>query len=184
MSRFNIPSKDQVSESNQAIFEDLEKGLGFVPNLYAYYAKSDSGLADYLAFQNRASSLSKKEKEIINLVVSEINGCGYCLSAHTVVAGMNGFTPEQISEIRTGSANFDDKQNALARFVHAVTTNRGQVSNDAKEAFFNAGYTEENLIDVVFNIADKTVSNLIHNITQFEIDFPLAPGVETLAVPA
>jgi len=52
------------------------------------------------------------------------------------------------------------------------------VSDSAKEAFFNAGYTEENLIDVVFNIADKTVSNLIHNLTQFEIDFPIAEGVE------
>lgn len=39
MSKFNIPTKSEVSEANQAIFENLEKNLGFVPNLYAYYAK-------------------------------------------------------------------------------------------------------------------------------------------------
>jgi len=178
MSKFTIPTRSEVSENNQAIFDSVEKAVGFVPNLYAYYAKSDTALGDYLAFQNRASSLSKKEKEIVNLVVSQVNGCGYCLSAHTAIAGMNGFTPEQILEIRQGTAEFDAKQNVLAQFVLETTKNRGQVSESAKQAFFDAGYTEENLIDVVFNIADKTVSNLIHNLTQFEIDFPIAEGVE------
>ncbi len=178
MQKFNVPTKSEVSEKNQEIFTSLEKSLGFVPNLYAYYAKSDSGLSDYLAFQNRPSSLSKKEKEIINLVVSQFNSCGYCLSAHTVIAGMNGFSPEQIIELRKGTASFDDKQNILAQFVLEIVSKKGQVSTSAKEIFFNAGYTEENLIDVVFNIADKTVSNFIHNIAQFEIDFPLAQGVE------
>ena len=55
MQRFNIPTRDEVSENNQAIFDNLQKGLGFVPNLYAYYAKNDTALGDYLALQNRKS---------------------------------------------------------------------------------------------------------------------------------
>ena len=49
MEKFKVPSRAEVSESNQGIFDNLEKGLGFVPNLYAYYAKNDTALADYLA---------------------------------------------------------------------------------------------------------------------------------------
>ncbi len=94
--QFNVPTKNEVSENNQAIFSQLEKGLGFVPNLYATYAHNDTALGDYLALQNRKSTLTAKEREVINLVVSQINECAYCLAAHTALGKMNGFTDEQI----------------------------------------------------------------------------------------
>lgn len=181
MSQFSVPTKSEVSERNQAIFDNVEQSLGFVPNLYAYYAKNETALSDYLNFQNRDTSLSKKEKEVINLVVSQYNNCQYCLAAHTAIAGMNGFTPEQIMEIRTGRANFDSKLNALAQFALATVENRGQVNPNSKEAFFGGGYTEANLIDVVLNIGDKIVSNYIHNIADFPIDFPAAPALDAVA---
>ena len=178
MSNFKIPTRDEVTPANQAIFDNLKSGLGFVPNLYAFYAKNETALGDYLAFQNRKSTISKKEKEVVNLVVSEYNGCSYCTSAHTVIGGLNGFTDEQILELRKGSASFDSKLNALANFVLSAVENRGKASEGAKAAFFEAGYNEANLIDVVLNIGDKTVSNFIHNIADFAIDFPLAPSLE------
>ena len=179
MSKFQIPTKDQVTADNQAIFDKLQAGLGFVPNLYAYFAKNDTALGDYLALQNRKSTLKAKEREIINLVVSQYNGCRYCQSAHTVLGGMNGFTPEQILEIRGGTASFDSKLDALARFTLSVSANRGKATEEAKDAFFAAGYTEANLIDTVVVIGDKIISNYIHNLTGFEIDFPIAPELET-----
>ena len=66
MSNFTIPTRDEVSENNQAIFDKLHGMIGFVPNLYAYYAHNETALADYLALQNRKSSLRAKEREIIN----------------------------------------------------------------------------------------------------------------------
>ncbi|OYU80742.1 MAG: alkylhydroperoxidase [Flavobacterium sp. BFFFF1] len=171
---FTVPTRDQVSENNQAIFDNLHKMIGFVPNLYAYYAHSETALADYLALQNRKSSLTGKEREIINLVTSQINGCRYCQSAHSVFAKFSGLTEDQILEIRKGSASFDAKLNALVQFTASVVENRGRATEAAKEAFFNAGYNEANLIDAVIIIGDKTISNYLHNITGLEIDWPLA----------
>jgi len=179
MSKFQVPTKNEVSVDNQAIFDKLQGGLGFVPNLYAYYAKNDTALADYLALQNRKSTLKAKEREVINLVVSQYNGCRYCQSAHTVLGGMNGFNDDQILEIRKGTASFDAKLDALARFTLSVAANRGNASEAAKDAFFAAGYTEANLIDVVIVIGDKTISNYIHNLAGFAIDFPVAPELES-----
>ena len=179
MSRFNIPTKEEVSPNNQAIFDQLQNSLGFVPNLFAYYAKNETALADYLALQNRKSTLKTKEREVINLVVSQFNGCRYCQSAHTAIGKMNGFSEDQILEIRGGEAGFDAKLDALAQFTLAVLENRGKAPEAAKEVFFNAGYTEANLIDVVVVIGDKTISNFIHNLADFAIDFPLAPELET-----
>ena len=182
MQNFQVPQRSEVSEANQGIFDNLQNSLGFVPNLYAYYAKNDTALADYLALQNRKSTLSKKEREVVNLVVSQSNGCQYCLSAHTVLGGLNGFTPDQILELRTGKASFDTKLDALASFTKAVADGRGNVDESIKEQFFAAGYTEANLIDVVINIGDKVISNYIHNLAGFAIDFPAAPALETQSV--
>lgn len=178
MTQFNVPTRNEVTANNQSIFDQLEKGLGFVPNLYAYFAKNDTALGDYLALQNRKSTLRAKEREVINLVVSQFNGCRYCQSAHTVLGGMNGFSEDQILEIRKGTASFDAKLDALAKFTLLVTENKGQVSNEAKDAFFAAGYSEVNMIDVVVIIGDKIISNYIHNLADFAIDFPIAPELK------
>ena len=175
MENFSIPTKNEVSESNQAIFTNLEKALGFVPNLYAYYGKSETALADYLALQNRKSSLKAKEREVVNLITSQINGCRYCQSAHTALGKMNGFTDEQILELRKGNASFDSKLDALVKFTASVVKNKGNATQESKDAFFAAGYSEVNMIDVVIVVGDKIISNYIHNLTGFAIDFPLAP---------
>ncbi|OIN56047.1 carboxymuconolactone decarboxylase family protein [Arsenicibacter rosenii] len=175
MSAFSVPSREEVSANNQAIFDNLKKSLGFVPNLYAYYAKNETALGDYLSFQNRKSTLRAKEREVINLATSQINGCRYCQSAHTALAKMNGFSDDQILELRKGTASFDAKLDALVKLTVSIVENKGRASTDTKQAFFNAGYTEANLIDVVFVVGDKIISNYIHNLTSFSIDFPLAP---------
>lgn len=178
MQTFNIPTKADVNETNQGIFNNLESKIGFVPNLYAFYAHNETALGDYLALQNRKSTLKAKEREVINLVVSELNGCRYCQSAHTAIGKMNGFTDEQILEIRSGSASFDSKLDALAKFTQAVAAQKGNVNDQDKEAFFSAGYDIANMIDVVMIIGDKIISNYIHNLTDFAIDFPLAPELQ------
>jgi len=178
MTTFNVPTREEVTENNQAIFDNLKKGLGFVPNIYATYAYSETALGDYLALQNRKSTLSTKEREVINLVVSQINDCRYCQSAHTAIGKMNGFSDEQILEIRSGSAPFDSKLDALAKFVKSVTINRGKPDANTVEEFFAAGYNKANLVDVVIVIGDKMMTNFLHGITQIPIDFPLAEELD------
>jgi uncharacterized peroxidase-related enzyme len=178
MTKFTVPSRSEVSENNQAIFDNLQKGLGFVPNLYATFGYSQNGLGNYLTLQNAKSSLSKKEREVINLVVSQVNDCIYCLSAHTALGKMNGFTDDQILEIRSGEAAFNAKYDALAHFVKETTENKGRPSAKSVDAFFAAGYTNENLIDVLIIIGDKIISNYLHGITQIPVDFPLAQPLE------
>jgi len=177
-----VPQRDQVSENNQAIFDQLQKGLGFVPNLYATYAHSNTALGDYLNLQNRKTTLTSKEKEIVNLVVSQVNECAYCLAAHTAIGKMNGFTDEQILEIRTGAAAFNAKYDALAKFVKNITINRSKPDQALLEGLFEAGYNKENLVDIIVLIGDKTISNFLHGATQIPVDFPAAPELDTVTV--
>jgi AhpD family alkylhydroperoxidase len=179
--QFSVPTRDQVAPTNQAIFDKLHHALGFVPNLYATIAYSDHGLERYLAYQNAKTTLTNKEKEAVNLVVSQENNCVYCQSAHTVLGKMNGFTDDQLMDIRWGRSD-NPKLHALVKLAADITRNRGRASDSAVQGFFDQGYTNENLIDLILQVSDKTAMNYLHNLTQIPVDFPLAPALETPAV--
>jgi uncharacterized peroxidase-related enzyme len=177
MVTFEVPSREQVSPNNQAIFDHMQSAFGMVPNLYATFALNETALADYLALQNRKSTLSAKEREVINLVVSQVNDCKYCVPAHTAVAKMHGFTDEQVLEIRRAQVSFDAKFDALAKFVKETTVNRGRPSEHAAEGLFEAGYDKANVVDIMMIIGDKIISNYLHNFTQIPVDWPAVPKI-------
>ncbi|MEZ7507109.1 carboxymuconolactone decarboxylase family protein [Flavobacterium sp. Arc2] len=174
MSNFNVPTRDEVSKNDQAIFDNLEKSIGFVPNIYASMGHSKNALGSYMKFLGAATSLNNKEKEVVNLAVSQINGCRYCQAAHTATGKMNGFTDDQIIELRKGEASWDNKTNVLAQTAQRIAATNGQIGADSLSAFHAAGYTKENLVDLIIAIGIITVTNLLHNVTEVPIDFPLA----------
>jgi len=175
MKTIPVPAYAQVSPANQALFDSLKKSLGMVPNLYATFAHSEHALGNYLALQSGKSSLSAKARELINLVVSQVNACEYCLAAHTAIGKMTGYTDAQILEIRRGRASFDARLDALARLVRNIASERGHADPALVQAFFDAGWTEGNLVDAIVVIGDKTVTNYLHGTTQVPVDFPPAP---------
>ncbi|WP_405610268.1 carboxymuconolactone decarboxylase family protein [Polaribacter sp. Asnod1-A03] len=182
MSTFNVPTKNEVSENNQAIFNQLEKGLGFVPNLYASFAHSETALGNFLAIGQGKTSFSAKEKEVINLAVSQVNECVYCLSAHTAIGKMNGFTEDQILELRTGNASFDSKLDALSKFAKSVAINRGAATAETVENFYAAGYTKGSLADAILLIGEITITNYFHKTTEVPVDFPVAQSLEIATI--
>lgn len=180
MSTFNVPSREEVSEKNQVIFDNLEKAVGFVPNLYATYAYSENALENYLNLSNAKTSLTAKQKEVVNLAVSQVNNCTYCLSAHTAIGKMNGFSDNEILELRAGVASFDSKLDALAGLAKNLTENRGGTDTAVVEKFFNQGWTKENLVDTIVLVGDKTISNYLHKTTNVPVDFPAVQPLEVI----
>ena len=172
MNTVNVPTTRKSRPSTKRCLTSLHKGLGFVPNLYATLAHSETALGTYLALQNAKSSLNAKEREVINLVVSQFNDCHYCLAAHTALGKMHGFSDAQIIEIRRGAASFDPKLDALARVVRSVTLERGHPDLALVQAFFAAGWTEANLVDALVVVGDKMVSNFLHGATQIPAPTP------------
>lgn len=177
MNNFPVPIRDQVSPANQALFDNLKGAVGFVPNLYATIAYSEGALGRYLAFQGAKTSLSNKEKEVVNLVVSELNGCRYCQSAHTAIGKMNGFSEEEILALRGGHST-NAKHDALVKLAAEVTEHKGRVTPATLDAFYAAGYDKSNLVDVVMQVSDKIATNYLHNLTEVAIDFPEAAELQ------
>ena len=174
---FEIPQREQMSANNLPVYDAIVNSVGFMPNLFATLGLSDNALNRYISFQNDKSSLTNKEKEAINLIVSEVNDCNYCRSAHTAIGKMNGFTDAEALEIRSGKASFDKKLNAIVKLSQDIVNTRGKINTKYLELFFNEGYNKGNLVDVILQIGEKTITNYLHNITQIAIDFPEVPNL-------
>ena len=65
----------------------------------------------------------------------------------------------------------------MAKLAAAIIVNRGSVQDETLNNFYAAGYNNENLIDVIVAVGEKTITNFLHKVTNIPIDFPLAPTI-------
>ncbi|WP_291131679.1 carboxymuconolactone decarboxylase family protein [Flavobacterium sp. UBA7682] len=178
MKKIKVPSRKEVSPKNQLIFDEFQDSIGFVPNIHATLAYSDTALENYMRLSKAETSLSYKERESINLIVSQVNNSKYCIAAHSHFSNRNGFTKKEILEIRNGHNSFDPKLDILIKLTKEIAETKGKINPEAIENFLKAGYTMGKVIDIVICIADKMITNYIHNITQIAVDFPQAPELK------
>ncbi|MCF2446658.1 carboxymuconolactone decarboxylase family protein [Dyadobacter sp. CY345] len=173
MKTIQVPGYDQVRPEAQLLFDQLKKQLGKVPNLYAAMGYSASTLKGFLDFENALSKsvFTPKEREAINLVVSEVNSCNYCLAAHTMIGTMKGFTNDEILGFRNADAA-NSKLNTVLHLAKSITENKGAADQSLIEDFFNAGYNEAALVELVGLITAKIFTNYIYALTSVPIDFP------------
>lgn len=184
MRTFDVPTREQVAPAAQGIFDNLQKQIGMVPNLYATIGYSANALESYLGFQGAQAkgSFNAKEREAVFLVVSQVNGCAYCQAAHTALGKMNGFSEEETIELRQGKSQ-DARLNAIVALAADITASHGKPAEANVENFFLQGFDNAALIDLIALVADKTLANYVHNITQVPVDFPAArPIDESVAV--
>lgn len=178
MVAIEMPRMETVSETNRNYVAYFEKRLGHIPNLFLSMMHSEHAFRTYYHFQGRKTSLNVREREVVSLVVAQCNGSLYCLSAHTMIAKLNGFSDEEIMQLRNGKADFDAKLNALAQLVKIVAENRGYHIAAELDSFFDMGYTDEHLIDLLHTMGENYISNLTAKTLQVPIDFPLAPALD------
>ena len=129
MSRITTPAREAVPEASKPILDAVEKQLGVVPNMFRVFALSPAALAGLTGLNGAlGKALDVKTRERIALAVAQVNGCDYCLSAHTYLAlNLAKITPEDAALARQGRS-IDPRADAAVQFAQAVTQKRGQVS--------------------------------------------------------
>lgn len=172
---------EEANENSQAIFNAIKSKIGMLPNLYATMGVSDKLLGGFLAFTEtlKSGEFTNKEYEAIALATSQANECAYCISAHTALGKMNGFTEEETLLLRSNQI-LDPKLNALVTLVSEVVNIKGHPSQNALDNFFSAGYTKTAFAELLGAVALTTITNNIYHNGGFEIDFPKAQNIEQL----
>ena len=172
-----VPHKENLNPNSQSILEVVQSKMGKIPNLYAtigYSSSSLKAMLDTEATLATDSSFSAKEREAINLIVSQVNNCDYCLAAHTMIGKMRGFTEQETILIR--NAQFSEaKLNAVILLAQSITANKGNAEQAFLDGFFAADYDEKALVELIALITLRSFANYVFAITKIPVDFPKAP---------
>lgn len=176
MSRLPIPATiEDAPAQSQSLLEAVKKQLGVVPNLFRLVANSPAALQGYLGLSGALAkgTLPAATRERIALAVAEVNGCDYCLSAHTYIGkNLAKLDDAEITANRNGASN-DPVADAAVRFAVKVAQARGHVSDEDVRAVKLAGYDDAQVIEIVQHVALNTWTNYINEVAKTEIDFPV-----------
>ena len=176
MSRLHTPANIEAAPAASHTFlQAVNKMLGSVPNLFRLVSNSPAALEGYLGMSGALSkgTLPAATRERIALAVAEVNGCNYCLSAHTYLGkNMAKLDDAEITANRNGSSN-DMKAAAAVKFAVKVAKERGHVSDTDVKAVKDAGYDDAQVIEIVQHVALNTWTNYINEVAKTEIDFPV-----------
>ncbi|RDJ21825.1 carboxymuconolactone decarboxylase family protein [Bosea caraganae] len=173
-----IPTPATIADApaaSQPLLEAVNKQLGVVPNLFRLVSNSPAALEGYLGLSAALGKgkLPAPTRERIALAVAEINGCNYCLSAHTYLGkNLAKLDDAEITANRSGASN-DPKADAAVRFAAKIVRERGALGADDVEAVRLAGYDDAQIIEIVLHVALNTWTNYVNEVFQTEIDFPL-----------
>ena len=176
MSRLPTPASIETSPAAaQPMLQAVKKQLGVVPNLFRLVGTSPVALEGYLGLNGALAkgALEAPTRERIALAVAEVNGCDYCLSAHSYLGkNLAKLSDTEIAANRGGGSS-DPKADAAVRFAVKLVHARGHVSDVDLQAVRQAGYSDAQVIEIVLHVALNTLTNYVNEVARTEIDFPV-----------
>ncbi|QWT21632.1 peroxidase-related enzyme [Bacillus sp. NP157] len=176
MSRFTTPATiEDAPEASRPLLTAVKKQLGVVPNMFRLIGNSPAALEGYLGMNGALAkgALPAPTRERIALAVAEINGCSYCLSAHSYLGkNLARLDDAEMEANRKGGSN-DAKADAAVAFAAKVAKARGHVSQADVDVVRAAGYTDAQIIEIVQHVALNTWTNYLNEVAGTDIDFPV-----------
>jgi uncharacterized peroxidase-related enzyme len=175
MSRLSVPNLEADTGPSGQVYAQIKKAIGSVPNAFAAIAAHGPGALKSILFADAtltAGTLTKRDREVIKLVISAAGGCDYCVAAHSHLAKLAGVKPEELKQIREGQPSGDARRDALVGFVRKLAQSSGTVSDEDFAAIKAAGYSDAQLVEISLAFATTVFTNVFNRINDTEIDFP------------
>ena len=180
VNRIKLLNQNEASEQSQELLNHVQKKFGKIPNIFKMMANSPAVLQAYLNFSGALSQgkLDHQTQERIALLISQKTGCEYCLAAHSMIAKGAGLSEKEIMMARQGCSE-DVRGNAALMFAKAVFNNAGKVENSHLENIRQAGFSDEEILEMVAAISVTFLTTSLNNLAQTQVDFPKAKECST-----
>lgn len=172
MTDFTIHTQDSAPAESQPLLDKLQKAIGFVPGLYGVLAEAPKAVEAYdiLATLFKGTSLTTNEQHVVLLTINYENNCRYCMPAHTGLAKLDKVPDDVIDALRNGVPIDDPKLEALRTFTVQVVDKRGWVGDTDVQAFLDAGYTRQQILEVIVGMSYKVISNYTNHLADTRVD--------------
>lgn len=175
MSRIAIPGTiDTAPSASQPALAAVKQQLGSVPNLFRALSISPAALQGYLGLSGALDRgvLDGRTRARIAIRVAELNGCDYCLSAHTYLgAQLARLDASELAASRDGHSS-DPRAEAALQLATAIVDARGHISDADLAAARAAGLDDAHVLEVVLHVALNTLTNYVNVVAGTEVDFP------------
>lgn len=174
MADFKLHDAQSAPEEAKPFLENSQKNFGMIPSLHAVMAESPQVLEAYQKLHQLVldSSFNNDEKTVVWQTINVENACHYCVPAHTGIAKMMEVSDDITNALRDETPLPNDKLEALRDFTLAVMRKQGNLSEDDLNAFFEAGYDNRHVLEVIMTLSQKIMSNYINHIAKTPIDQP------------
>ena len=175
MNTFKVHSIETAPEASKPMLEASIKGFGMLPNLHAVMAESPALLEAYQTIHQTFSTKTAFDKDELTVIWQTINvenECHYCVPAHTGVAHMMKVDPAITEALRNSTKMPNEKLQALHDMTLAIVRERGHLTENQKQTFFNAGYGTRHLLEIFIGYAQKIMSNYTNHVAETEVDAP------------
>jgi len=173
MSKFSVHTIESAPENSKPMLEASQKVYGMVPNLHGVMAEAPALLEAYQTLSklfSEKTSLDATEQQIIAMTNNRLNGCTYCMAAHTSIMQMAKVPEDVIASLRENTPIADPKLEALRIFAEKINLTRGRPEDSAIEALLAAGYTKQTVFEVIVGTAYKVLSNYTNHIAETPLD--------------
>ena len=174
MTTLKLNTIETAPEGSKKLLETSKKNFGMLPGLHAVLASSPQTYEAYVKlhelFSN--SSFNAEELTVVWQTINVENECHYCVPAHTGIANMMKVDPATTEALRNNEAMPNEKLQALHEMTLKIVRNRGHVSQDDLNSFYEAGYGEQQILEIILGLAQKTISNYTNHIANTPVDAP------------
>lgn len=167
----DLPMADPLPEATQKYFDICQEKLGMVPNVLQAYAFDVDKLNAFTAIYNDVmladSGLSKLEREMIAVVVSSINKCYYCLTAHGAAVRQLSGDPKlgEMLVMNWRVADLDARQKAMLTFAEQMTVASAMIEEKDRDALRQVGFSDRDIWDIAAVAGFYNMSNRIASAT-------------------
>ena len=174
-------SIENAPEGSKAVMEMATQKYSFLPNLLGNMAHAPALLKGYatLAGIFGETSFSPTEQQIVMMSNNYLNGCKYCMAAHTTISQGAGVADDVIDALRDNTKISDPKLEALRKFSQIINISRGNPNAADTKAFLDAGYTEAHILEVILGTALKVMSNYTNHVAETPVDDNFAANAWT-----
>ena len=173
MSRIAPVLTNTAPEASKPVLEHIQRALGGAPVMFRVVGHSPAALKSmWGAFGALGSgSLSAKLGEQIAVAVANFNACEYCLAAHTALGQKAGVSIQELADAQVGRSS-DARTEAALKFAIALVRNRGQSSDVEIATLRNAGYSDEQIVEIIAHVALNLFTNYVNVALGVPVDSP------------
>ncbi len=174
MTEFTLHNEDTAPEAAKSMLAEAKKTNGMIPGLYAVMAEAPGLLEAYQKagdlFMN--SSFDADEITVVWQTVNVEHACHYCVPAHTAISKSMQVSDDISDALRNETALPNARLEALRTFTLNVVRNRGNVDDEAVQAFLDAGFTKRQILEVILGVSQKVMSNYTNHLANTPVDKP------------